>query len=162
MVEQNKVDPVENAVKNLELDIKGLMLLSSDSETNIEKSVKRLRDSHDDAIQDFLRRVAPAARRGALPIFVTAFGELVLAAFLLLLGVSIVAPVLLGYSTPSTLVDYFGQVESSVSGNPAGAAAIMLLNLLLSALLLFSAMYALRMASTEFKQLGLGPRETSK
>lgn len=155
MTEQASSDPVDNSLNTIALDIKALMLLSSDKDMLDSKITKTLVESHDDSVRDFVRRLAPTKKENPLPLIVTAVGELILTAFLLLLGLSIVAPVLVGGTGPAYLVHYFGSVEASAASNPTSAGMVIVLNLLLSVLLLFSALYSLRRAAATLKAGGL-------
>lgn len=155
MTEQGLVDPVDNSINSIVLDIKALMLLATDSQSLDSKITKNFTESHDDSVREFVRKLAPTQREKPLPHVVTAIGELVLTAFLLLLGLSIVAPVLVGGTGPAYLIHYFGSAEAATAGNPAGDGLVIALNLLLSVLLLFSAVYSLRRAASNLRSSDL-------
>ncbi len=155
MTEQAPPDSVDSSLNTIVLDIKALMLLATDRKNLNSKIITTLVESHDESVQEFVKQLTPEKKEKMLPLLVTAIGELILTAFLLLLGLSIVTPVLVGGTGPEYLIHYFGTTEASIAGNPTGASLVMILNLLLSILLLFSALYSLGRVAKILKTGGL-------
>lgn len=155
MTEQGAPDQLDRSLNSIILDIKSLMLLSTDEKKLSEKVTSQLRESHDDSVRKFVSLLGPSRKESPIPLLLTGLGELVLTSFLLLIGLSIVAPVLVGYSSPASLAHYFGSAEGSVAGSAGGAGLVMVLNLLLSVMLLFSAVYSLRRAASDLRESGL-------
>jgi TRAP-type C4-dicarboxylate transport system permease large subunit len=70
-------------------------------------------------------------------------------------GVVMIAPLLVGGSSPVMLVQYFSNSIGKVTTSPAFLPILPELVVLLAALLLMSALYALRRASSTLNEEGL-------
>ena len=148
---------MRNATSTLVLDIKAFMLLS-ESEDYTRRLVKEsLLDSHDEDVQKFVtivgqdRIARPPHQRGNILI---SLGELILSSFLFVAGLAVLAPSVIGISSPQQLLDYFASVfsESSTSIQSLSEPLIGPLVFLLAILLLVGAFYTLRVASSSLKQ----------
>lgn len=154
-LESQRSDNFDVIVDKLLLDIKAMVLLSSTVQNSREIIRQRFRESPDDEVKTFVEIVASETKPRFMENFLIAAGEFVLSAFLLYFGLILSVPVFL-YKGKSTLVlSYFQSLESSVFSSYGTYTAVIVVDLLLSALLLVSSFYALRMASREISRLGL-------
>ncbi|MCL5794294.1 MAG: hypothetical protein M1138_05635 [Candidatus Thermoplasmatota archaeon] len=154
-MESQRSDNFDVIVDKLLLDIKAMVLLSSTVQNSREIIRQRFRESPDDEVKTFVEIVASETKTRFMENFLIAAGEFVLSAFLLYFGLILSVPVFL-YKGKSTLVlSYFQSLESSVFSSYGTYTAVIVVDLLLSALLLVSSFYALRMASREISRLGL-------
>lgn len=154
-LESQRSDNFDVIVDKLLLDIKAMVLLSSTVQNSREIIRQRFRESPDDEVKTFVEIVASETKTRFMENFLIAAGEFVLSAFLLYFGLILSVPVFL-YKGKSTLVlSYFQSLESSVFSSYGTYTAVIVVDLLLSALLLVSSFYALRMASREISRLGL-------
>ncbi|HXW36652.1 MAG TPA: hypothetical protein VEJ36_01935 [Nitrososphaerales archaeon] len=142
----------------LVLDMKALALLNP-SDKDLQKLVtENLLDSHDDQVRrvlDSIKSVSPRKGEGNVVI---AVGELLLASFLMIAGLVAIAPFLAGVSSPSTLLQYFSSSIGTLATSPAFFPVLPELVVLLSVVLLMSALYALRKASATLKEQGFASR----
>lgn len=140
----------------LMLDIKALVLLS-ESDTDLSRTVHdNIMTSHDEQVSKFVSLIRPSENtESARGQFLTALGELVLAAFLAIVGLSLLAPSLMGIKSPSDLLSYFTQVINGISAASLSNPIIPFLDFLFALLLLLGSFYLLRHASIDLKQAGL-------
>ncbi len=151
----NKPKNVTTAADQLILDIKALVLLS-DSQQSLRKVVEdRLLASHDDELMKFTAVVRSRQKSTELGYFLMALGELILAAFLVITGLAIVAPSLLGLSSPTALTSYYGTIISAISNSGLSSPALALVNFVFAIALLLSGFYSLRASSSNLKEAGV-------
>ncbi len=145
-----------DTVDQLVLDIKALVLLSENDETLSRAIRDNITDSHDEQVIKFMSLIQPAkkpfSRRG---MFLTALGELVLASFLTIAGISLLAPSIMGLQSPHQLLAYFTELINGISPASLSDPLIPFLDFLFALLLLFGSFYLLRHSSVELKESGL-------
>lgn len=151
----SKSNNVAGAVDKLVLDIKALVLLS-DSKESLHKVVEdKLLSSHDEDISNFVSIVRSRQKATQLGYFLMALGELLFAAFLVIGGLAIIAPSLLGLSSPSALISYYGAIILDISSSGLSSPVIAFINFLFAIALLLAGFYSLRVASTNLKETGV-------
>ena len=84
-----------------------------------------------------------------------AVGEIVLASFLSIIGLTAFAPVMLGLSAPQQWLSYFSSTITSTFVNGPLFSFVPLLDFAFAALLLLGAFYSLRKAARNLKNSGL-------
>ena len=109
---KNDVHQSDDIVNRLILDIKALVLLS-ENDAGLSRTVQEnIVASHDEQVSKFMLSIQPTgntgSRRGQ---FLTALGELVLASFLVIAGLSLLAPSLMGIKSPESLPPIHGIVS---------------------------------------------------
>ena len=143
-------------VDRLILDIKALVLLSEDDAKLTQTVHENIVESHDEQVVRFISLIRPIGnaegRRGP---FLTALGELVLASFLIIVGLSLLAPSLMGIQSPDQLFAYFTEIVSGISANSFSNPLIPVLDFLFALIMLLSSFYLLRHASVGLRQAGL-------
>jgi hypothetical protein len=138
------------------LDVKALVLLSENDEKLAGILREKIVNSHDEQVGKFVALIQPLRKpEGQVGRFVSAIGELILASFLIILGLSLLAPSLMGLQSPNQLLTYFAGLVSSVSASSLSNPLIPAFDFLFSLLLLFGAFYLLRHASVDLKYSGL-------
>lgn len=153
-------------IDKLILDIKTFVLLSESHEVLSQAISEKILGSHDEDVNRFISLIQPRVkRRGGIGSFLIAIGELVLAALLSIVGLSLMAPAIMGFQSPSQLLSYFRDLTSSISESSLSNPVIPFLDFLFSLVLLLGAFYILRRASVDMKdadliseQKGLGSR----
>lgn len=151
--DSNQLDEILNRVV---LDIKALVLLSENDDALLRAAQEGLINSHDEQVVKFMSLIQPVkevqSRRGE---FATALGELVLASFLTILGLSLLAPSLMGLGSREQLFSYFSEIINGISANSLSNPVIPALDFLFSLLLLLGSFYLLRHASQDLKDANL-------
>ena len=151
----------EELANKLVLDIKALVLLSG-NEPDIQHVLnQRILGSHDEQVVKFVSMLRPKKQESRKGSFFIALGELVLASFLSVIGISLMAPSLLGLQSPQHLLDYFKQLTLNLSASVFSNPLLPFLDFLLSLALLLGAFYLLRRASIDLRDAGMGAVETS-
>ena len=137
------------------LDAKALVLLhGSDSELK-ERLRKKLVDSKDEDTRRFVEalQVRPSPRHAHL--FLIALGELMLASLLVFAGTVVLIPTVAGIDTPAALAQFFAEKAFGAIGSSPLAEYSSFIEFVVGALLVLSALYTLRQAALNLKQLGL-------
>ncbi len=144
------------AIDKLILDIKTFILLTEGNEVLSQAVREKIVGSHDEEVEKFLSLIKPrnkqASRTGS---FVIAIGELIFAALLSIIGLSLIAPAVMGFQAPSQLLSYFRDLTSSISISSLSNPLIPFLDFLFSLVLLLGAFYVLRHASSNMKDADL-------
>jgi hypothetical protein len=141
----------DDIVNQLILDIKAVALLSDNEET-LQKIVnERIAGSQDDQVKKFIGLLTPKRRSSTGGSFLTALGELVLASFLFLAGLSLLAPSLLGLESPIQVLTYFQQLTSELSTSAFSNPVLPILDFIISLVLLLGAFQLLRSSSTKIR-----------
>ncbi len=145
----------DEIVARLKLDVRALTLLyESDADLRpvLERSFLESQDSYVTRFTSLLQRRRPSEDGGNVPI---ALGEIVLAAFLTIVGLAAFVPVLAGLSTPQQWLGYFSSALAPSSANRPLYFWVPPLDFLFSAMLLLGAFYSLRRASKSLKNAGM-------
>lgn len=142
----------DEVLSRLLMDVRALALLH-ESDEDLRQLVERsFLESKDDYVRRFVgmlqRRQRPESEGG----FSIGLGEIVLAAFLTIIGLAAFVPIMAGLDTPKQWFTYVsGSLASSFASGPLYQAAP-LLDLAFSVLLLLGAFYTLRRASRSLKR----------
>lgn len=145
----------DELVARLLLDIKALMLLSGSNGTLPPGVKEKILSSHDEQISAFVSEISssakkPTAARGTL---LSALSEMILAAVLAVVGLALLAPSVVGLSSPAQLVDYFDQIISAISVRSLSNPAIPVVEFVLAIVLLIGAFYNLRIAAESLNMI---------
>ncbi|MDG6998506.1 MAG: hypothetical protein JRN15_05255 [Nitrososphaerota archaeon] len=152
----NNTKNLDATANQIVLDIKALVLLSQNEEELAQVVSERIAGLHDEHISKFLsmlnlKKTSPG-RRGP---FLIALGELVLASFLSIAGLTLIAPSLQGFGSSSQFLEYFQQLVLKMSPSSITNPVLPVLDFLLAISLLLGAFYLLRQSSKDLKQLGI-------
>lgn len=151
--------PTDSIVNQLVLNVKALMLLG-ESKESIERVVNdKLSSSHDEQIQEFVSILQrEKAKKGSSKAYIlTAAGELILASFLIIAGLTTILPSVVGLSSPEQLVSFIGQITSSVSVQTLRNPIIPAMELLLAIGLLLGAFHTVRIAALHLGEITFTP-----
>jgi hypothetical protein len=146
----------ENIVNQLVLDVKALVLLSENNERLASTLRDNILNSHDEDMGKFVSLITPQKKsepQGGKILAAT--GELVLASFLIIVGLSLLAPSLMGLQSPHQLLTYFSQLVTGISSASLSNPLVPILDFIFSLLLLLGSFSLLRRASADLKQTGV-------
>jgi len=148
----------DEIVARLKLDIKALTLLfesDADLKPVVERSFIESQDGYMVRFMGLLQsRRSTNSNDGSFPI---ALGEIILAAFLTILGLATFVPVTAGVSEPQQWMNYFSSALAPTFTNGPLYRGISLVNFLFAAALLLGAFYSLRRAGRSLKSAGMVP-----
>jgi hypothetical protein len=165
LISEEEDGPTNSIVDQLVLNVKALMLLGESRESIARVVNDKITSSHDEQIQEFVsilqREKAPkGSSKGYL---LTATGELILASFLIIAGLTTILPSVVGLSSPEELVSFIGQITSSVSVQTLRSPIIPAMELLLAIGLLLGAFHTVRIAASHLGEITFTPYiETQK
>ena len=146
----------DDVIDRLMLDIKALVLLSENDAALTRTVQQNIMGSHDEQVGKFVSLIKPSSRvESVRGLFLSAMGELLLAAFLAIVGLSLMAPSLMGIKSPDQLLSYFTQVVNGISAESLSNPLIPVLDFLFALMLLLGSFYLLRHASISLKQAKL-------
>jgi hypothetical protein len=143
----------EDRLDQLILDIKAISLLSDNDETLGRVVNERIRGSQDEQVKKFVGLLIPKAKSSSGGSFLAALGEMILASFLFIAGLSLLAPSLLGLQSPGQLLAYFQQLISDLSSKAFSNPILPVLDFIIALALLLSAFQLLRMSSAGIKNI---------
>lgn len=142
-------------IDKLALDIKGVMLLLREDERVSESLHTKIIESHDEDMREFTKIIRRKRIVGTKRLFFMATGEIILCSLLVIVGISLISPSLLGFLTPSDLLRYFESVNTSLESLGLYLGLVILIDFVLAMMLLLSAFYSLREAAGHLKEAGL-------
>jgi hypothetical protein len=145
----------DEVLSRLLLDIKALMLLSGSSGTLPSEVREKIVSSHDEQISAFVAAIGTSTKKskgGKSALFI-AISDMVLASILAVLGLALLAPSVVGLSSPTQLVSYFDQVVSAISTKSLSNPIIPAAEFLIAVVLLIGAFYSLRIAAENLRTL---------
>lgn len=145
----------DEIVSRLKLDVRALALLyESDAELRpfLEKSFLESQDDYVTRFMSLLQPKRPSQGDGNVPM---ALGEIVLASFLMIVGLATFVPAMAGLSTPQQWLNYFSSALSPFFIGGPLYFGVALLDFIFSAMLLLGAFYSLRRAAKSLKRAGL-------
>lgn len=149
-------DQGNDILNKLILDVKALVLLSENDEALLKAAQEGVINSHDEQVVKFISLIQPAGRQeSSSGKLITAVGELILASFLTILGLSLLAPSLMGLKSPEQLLSYFTDVINGISSGALSNPLVPALYFVFALLLLLGSFYLLRHASTDLKDANL-------
>jgi hypothetical protein len=137
--------------RKLLLDMKALALLHP-SDNDLRAIVRTsILESRDDQVKRLVDSLKADESEGVFNGMIIAIGELLTASFLMVSGILMIAPFLVGARSASSLVGYFSSAVGSVVTAPAFLPFLPELVVLLAILLLMSSLYLLRRAAGALK-----------
>lgn len=145
----------DEVLTRLLLDIKALMLLRGSGNALPPPIKERIVSSHDEQIEAFVKAIGESAKKpkGGRSSLLIAISEMVLAAILAVVGLALLAPSLVGLSSPAQLVQYFDQVITAISVRSLSNPVIPAAEFVISVLLLIGAFYNLRIAAETLRSV---------
>lgn len=148
-------DPAEESIDRILLEIKALSFLSASDEAMADRLRDRILASHDEDVKRFLSAVEPVRPSRAWGQILIGVGELVLAAFLTVMGILTIVPSILGLDSPGQVVRYFGDVFTGISTAGLSDPVILSMSFAMAIFLLLSAFYTLRQAAPHLRRGGV-------
>jgi len=145
----------DEVLSRLLLDIKALMLLSG-SEGTLPAAIKeKIVSTHDEQISAFISQISASSKKPAdgKSLLLIALSEMILASILAVVGLAILAPSIVGFSSQIQLVAYFDQIISAISVQSLSSPIIPAAEFVIAVLLLIGAFYNLRMAAANLRTL---------
>jgi hypothetical protein len=134
------------------LDIKALVLLKRSDEQLRSMIEEKLVNSHDEDIRIFVGALnrGPRAKGSVM----SAVSEMALSAFLLVSGLLVLAPLLVGASAPAVFSSYLVQVADLASKHVSLFPAVAAILFLFSLIMIVGSAMLLRRAAHELKESG--------
>ncbi len=148
-------DPAEESIDRILLEIKALSFLSDSEEAMVDRLRDRILASHDEDVKRFLSAVEPVRMTRPWGHVFIGVGELVLAAFLTVLGILSIVPSVVGLNSPGEVVRYFGDVFNGISTAGLSDPVLLSLSFGLAVFLLLAAFYTLRQAGSHLRRGGI-------
>lgn len=151
----------DEALSRILLDIKALMLLGG-SEVTVATAVReKIALSHDEQISTFVSILAASSKKEdrALPQLFIALSEMILASFLAVIGLAILAPSIVGFGSQAELVAYFDEIISGISVHSLSNPIVPAAEFVIAVLLLVGAFYNLRISASSLRRLEAPPVE---
>ncbi len=118
---------------------------------------ERLLASHDDDVKAFVSALERPRSLRPWGLVLVAAGELVLSAFLTVMGLLLVIPAVLGFASRGEVARYLADLSLGLSSSALSDPAVVALGFGLALFLLLAALYTLRQASRSFRESGLVP-----
>ncbi|MEM0155933.1 MAG: hypothetical protein QW597_04960 [Thermoplasmataceae archaeon] len=146
----------DDILDRLILDIKAVMLIAKTDSSLSDLLERKISGSVDSDVQDFRKIIQKSKEINVLGIILISIGEIALASVMVITGIGIIFPSLLGTPfSPTGIVHYFSMAEVNLYNLGNSAALVLLINYVLAVLLLASAFYILRRAAEELSDAGL-------
>jgi phosphohistidine swiveling domain-containing protein len=151
----SRTTSTDEVLGRLLLDIKALMLLSSTNGTLPAAVRERIVSSHDEQITAFVSTIGTSSKRatGGKSLLLIALSEMVLASILAVVGLALLAPSIVGFSSQSQLIAYSDQVISGISVQSLSGPLIPAAEFVIAVVLLVGAFYNLRIAAANLKAI---------
>ena len=135
-------------------------MLLSGSDASLQTLVnEKIVSSHDEEIVKFVSMIGspkPESGRASLLIVIS---EMLLASILAVAGLALLAPSIVGFSSPGQLSFYFSQILGAISPKSLSNPVIPAAEFVIAVLLLIGAFYNLRIAATYLKKIEREPLE---
>ncbi len=151
MAQPTALDPTEESIDRILLEIKSLSFASPTDETMVKRLRERLLASHDEDVKRFVSAIEPVRSSRPWGQVLIGVGELVLAAFLTLAGFVAIVPSILGLQSPGQVVKYFADVFLGVSSAGLSDPVLLAMSFALAVFLLLAAFYTLRQAAPRLR-----------
>ena len=145
----------DEVLSRLFLDIKALMLLYGSEGTLPAATTEKIVSSHDEQISAFVAAISASAKKtsGGRSLLIIALSEMILASIFAVVGLAILAPSIVGFSSQTQLVAYFHQIIDAISVQSLSSPIIPTAEFVIAVVLLIGAFYNLRMAATNLKAI---------
>lgn len=150
-------DSSDAIIDRIMFDIKALGAQGGWGKATTTRLRERLLASHDEDVKGFvssLERSRPLHPWGQVLI---GLGELVFAAFLVVIGLILFVPAILGFSSSGTVASYLADMALGLSSSGLSDPVVVALGFALALFLIMAALYTLRQASRSFRESGIVP-----
>ncbi|MDA4121330.1 MAG: hypothetical protein OK404_02860 [Thaumarchaeota archaeon] len=145
----------EELLDKVILDVKAFVLLHGTDADLKTKLDRKLKDSQDESIRRFVNALQVGANPEPGRLFTIALGELILASFLVVAGILILVPIVVGVNTPAALIQYFAaRAYGTMGASPLGQ-YVTFVQFAVGTMLMLSAFYSLRHGALHLKEMGL-------
>jgi len=149
----------DEVLGRLLLDIKALMLLSG-SDISLQTLVKeKIVSSHDEEVVKFVSMMNSRKPESGWVTLLIAISEMLLASIFAVVGLALLAPSIVGFSSSDQLSYYFSQIVGAISPKSLSNPIIPAAEFVIAVLLLIGAFYNLRIAATNLKTIEREPLE---
>ncbi len=150
----SRTSSTDEVLSRLLLDIKALMLLSG-SDAALQAVVReKVVSSHDEQISAFVSMINTSKKtEGGKSSLLMALSEMVLASIFAVMGLALLAPSIVGLSSPTQLEAYFDSIISAISVPSLSNPVIPAAEFVVAVILLIGAFYNLRNAASSLKAI---------
>jgi len=157
-MDDNTLDPAEEdaAVERVVFEITALKkLVGESSEAAADRLRNRLLASHDDVLKQLVSPPERYQPKRPLGDFLIGAGELIFSAFLVIIGLILIVPSILGIESRGDFARYLADIALGLSSPGLSDSLVGALGFGLALFLLLAALYTLGRASRNLKQSGL-------
>ncbi|MCL4342783.1 MAG: hypothetical protein M1267_02875 [Candidatus Thermoplasmatota archaeon] len=154
MAEVETDSKFDDLINSALIDIKAIMLLMEKKSGFYSQIRRKFTESDDRDVRLFLQIVSEKRRRSDFKGIVISIAEIALAFFLILFGISVMAPGLTGVDSFTGLISFYTGFETALHG-ALPFAMVLLVDLFISIILLISAFYTIRESAIALRQSGL-------
>ena len=135
-------------------------MLLSGSDASLQTLVKeKIVSSHDEEIVKFVSMMNVRKPENGRASLLIAVSEMLFASILAVAGLALLAPSIVGFSSPDQLSFYFSQILGAISPKSLSNPIIPAAEFVIAVLLLIGAFYNLRIAATYLKKIEREPLE---
>lgn len=145
----------ERLANQILLDIKAFMIVQ-ESDMKAKHTIDRLiLESHDEYVNRFVGLISKKRSISRGGHVLAAIGELLLSSFLIIGGIVLLAPSIVGLNTPEQLYNYLIQILAYLTSNGPLFPLARIMGFAIAALLLLAAVFTLRLAASSIEEAGL-------
>lgn len=138
-------------VDRLILDIESIMLLQQTDPDIIPEVRNRIFQSKEEQVVEFKRIIQVERTVGTRGLIFISVGGMILASVMMLVGLALISPSLLGFLTPEDLIRFFESVDASVIQFGLSMSLIVLIDFTIAVLMMIGAFYSLMQAALYIK-----------
>jgi len=151
----SRTSSTDEVLSRLLLDIKALMLLSGSDGTLPALIGEKIASSHDEQISTFVSMINSSSKKasGDRSSLFIALSEMVLASILAVVGLALLAPSIVGFSSQTQLKAYFDQIIGAISVQSLSNPVIPASEFIVAVVLLIGAFYNLRVAAASLRAI---------
>lgn len=148
-------EAARDLVDRLILDIEAVMLLQQTDPGIAAELKSRIFQSNEEPIVEFKRILQSERSVGTKGLFFVSAGEIIFASIMMLVGLSLISPSLLGFLTPEDLILFFESIDASLIQAGLYLSLVVLVDFAIAILMMIGAFYSLMQAALHLKQSGL-------
>lgn len=148
-------DSAIELLDRLTLDIEAVMLLQQTDPAISHELRKRIFSSNEEQIMEFRRTIQEEKTVGVKGLFFISAGEIIFASVMMIIGLSLLAPSLLGFLTPGDLLMFFETIDATLIQAGLYLALVVLVDFIIAVLMMIGAFYSLMQAALHLKKAGL-------
>ncbi len=154
MESNKKEELLDPLIDSLEVNIKGLIILS-DNEKDISRAdvIRKLENSKEEEVREFLNLIKEERKGTDVNILLATLGEFLLSSFLFVMSILFVIPTFFGGNASGYLLNYYGNALHSISETSGLPSLTIVINFLVAVVLLLASFNTLKTARMNIRFL---------